>query len=319
MAPSSGEAASGSGDIDSSGDFGSGSGDGESGVSGDMASGSGETPSLPPPTVPPAPPASPPPPDAFELAVAAANQAGPAFTIASSSVGAARLLVDGASPLQAIPPPYLVRIGVGLPRQEDLVVDHVAPLHNGTEATAADGRYALHLAAPARHYHAPGEALRHVHRQATLSTRFAVHAGGGDASFLFDCRLTTPDAPHLYDDGVPLELQLYNIAPEGWYALRAPAATRAALVGAATAAVRGWAAFAFDPSVVAASYVAIRLFSHRGGRRGQRGGRTDGAAAGEPAPSRAAAAAGTAATPPSSAARWSRLSTSPRVWATSRM
>lgn len=264
----SAELGSGSGE-EGSADLGSGSGEsgdaGGSGVVGSGDYGSAENPS--PPSAPP-PSAPPLPPTAAALAIEAADFAPPAFTIASAPANSGKLLVDAASPLAAVHVPYMIRICVGRPQQEDLVVSGIEALHGNYSTrdsafpTASDGRFALHLASPTLFAHVPGEALRHVQRQAVLSTTFPIHAGA--SSHLFDATILGPDAPHLHADGASssLELQLANITSRGYATLHDPTAGPAT-IAAATAAVRGWASFGFAPAVISAASVAIRLFGVR--------------------------------------------------------
>ena len=250
-----------------SGEAASGLGSGELG-SGELGSGSGDLGSFEPLSPPDVPPPSPSPPPLHRThLIAAADAAPPAYTIASAPAGSARLLVDAASPLAALQAhaPFMVRIGVGRPQQEDVIVTGLSALHGTHTAeggvTAADGRFALLLAAPTKFAHVPGEALRHIARQAVLSTRFTVHAGS--RAHLFDARILGPDAPTLDADGEPpLSLQLVNITNLGMTTLEHAVHGQAALA-AATAAIRGWACFGFEPAVVAASSVAIRLFGVR--------------------------------------------------------
>jgi hypothetical protein len=287
----SGEASSGSGEASS------GSGELSSGVGSGVIEDSPASPPLtdpplpplppvqpPPEEPPPTPPSPPPPPSDKAIAVATADASGPAYTIASTPPGASHLLVDGASPLASLHMPFLIRIAVGQAQQEDLVVAGASALHgvNGTE-TAADGRFALHLASPSRYAHVPGEALRHISRQAVLGTRFHIYSGGGrggEAALpLFECRIASADAPHLHDDGEPVELQLFNLSSRGFRALReSGSASSTDLLRASAAAVRGWASFSFEPAMALAAAVAIRFFRFE--KHGRSSGRTSGGVAG---------------------------------------
>ena len=286
-----------------------------------------QDPSIPPsPPAPPSPPGQPPPPESPPMPppspsdlywrTLAANDAPPAFTIASAASGSAKLRVDGASPLVQVPAPFIIRIAIGLPQQEDLAVVDYAALHglNGTLTAASnDGRFELTLGAPMRFGHAAGEPLRLIDRQAVLRTRFQVYSSGQQAGAsnafgtsvggvstatphirqsatrLFDAYIVGPDAPHLHDESTPLDLQLSDLSVEGMRALgryqpttaggslppfahythgtllthdeqlRRAEANAGALMLAASAAVRGWASFAFEPSAFSAATVAIRL------------------------------------------------------------
>ena len=147
----------------------------------------------------------------------------------------------------------MIRIAVGRPQQEDLVVKRAVPLHPDRHNkssyaldTSTDGRFTLHLGSPLRYNHVPGEALRHVERQRSLGTQFIIHRGGGDDadSHLFDARILGPDAPHLHADGGvdtrgnTLELQYDNITANGYIMLHDGIRSRA-LSTALSAAIRG--------------------------------------------------------------------------------
>ena len=311
------DSGSGSGEASSGSEYSSGSGAVESGGSGvieassgvlesasgstigsgviEPSSGSVEPPSPPaspvPPTPPPTPPNPPPPPTDTAIAIEAAQLAPPAFTLKAAPLGGSTLLVDGASPLAALRLPIMIRIAVGRPQQEDLVVKRAVPLHPDRHnkssyalETSTDGRFTLHLGSPLRYNHVPGEALRHVERQRSLGTQFIIHRGGGDDadSHLFDARILGPDAPHLHADGGvdtrgnTLELQYDNITANGYIMLHDGIRSRA-LSTALSAAIRGWAAFSFEPHMFAAPAVAIRMYAapkaqHPGGLKLSRGG-----------------------------------------------
>ena len=312
--PASGEGSSGddlgSGDLMGSGDSGGAfMGSGEN-----NESGAPEPPLIPPLAPPPAFP--PPEPSEFLVATDAAHTAGPVFTLSPSASGADTLLVDAASKVAAVPPPFLIRIACGLKQQEDLVVTAADALHgfNKTFANAPDGRFAFHLGSPARYAHGVGESLRLVDRQAILRTTFKIYHGegaldvDGGARRLFDATIVGPDAPHIHSEGEPLDLQLADITADGMHALRRhhptlrPGMSHAhhdygdleahetswdaqqadpsvrALLLAMNAAIRGWAAFGFEPAIFAAATVAIRLISRRGGRHGRGGGGRSGQA-----------------------------------------
>ena len=288
-----------------SGETASGDDDGNDDLSsGNFGSGAYEPPSAPspPPECRNYPPSPPPQKTIQQRAFIAADEAPAVFTIAQASAGATHLLVDAATPLAQVPAPYLIRIAVGLPQQEDLAVVGTMALHgsNGT-AAAADGRFELTLGEALRFTHAHGEPLRIVDRQAVLRTRFLVYTGGEasqtidetSSTRLFDAHISGPDAPHLHDDFQTLDLQLANLSAMGHHALRRHDPTVSARLGiayrhhdygslldhtqqeqlaahhaqplmlAASAAVKGWAAFGFEPSIVAAATVAIRFTSFR--------------------------------------------------------
>lgn len=106
---------------------------------------------------------------------------------------------------------------------------------------------------------------------------------------LFDGYLMGPDAPHLHDEDAPLDLQLSDLSADGMKALgrhdptvrkgrpsyrhhaygplsahdapllQSAWQSAAPLMLTVSAAVRGWASFAFEPSAFTAANVAIRL------------------------------------------------------------
>ena len=158
----------GSGSGDELGDLGSGSGD----VLDDASSGSGESgvDDGARPLTPPLPPYSPPLP-----AAAAAAASPPAVVIALAAERSPVLLVRDGSALAALPAPFVIRVAVGLPSQEDLTVASTEPLHGQGE----DGRFRLRLAIPTRFAHQAGELLRHVELTRVQGDALVVLRGGG--------------------------------------------------------------------------------------------------------------------------------------------
>ena len=75
----------------------------------------------------------------------------------------------------ALPAPFVIRVAVGLPSQEDLTVASTEPLHGQGE----DGRFRLRLAIPTRFAHQAGELLRHVELTRVQGDALVVLRGGG--------------------------------------------------------------------------------------------------------------------------------------------
>ena len=193
---------------------------------------------------------------AASTASTAALASPPSVTIARCGGGSTTLVVEEGAPLASLAQhtPFLVRIAIGSPRQEDLAVSHASPVHG----TGADGRYELRLAAPTRYAHPAGDHLRYVERQRVLSTRFVIQS---DGDHLFDAFVRGPAAPHLHDDDEGgTSLRLENMTRVG-HALLAGRLHqhRSSVLTLATRAVHGWAAFSYAPDAFAAQAVAVQM------------------------------------------------------------
>ena len=188
----------------------------------------------------------------------------PAYTIASSPIGAVSLKVDGGGSLAALPVPFVIRVNVGMHVQEDLPVTALIPAHGD----ATDGRYVVHLARPTRKAHSVGEALRHVNVMPVLDAQFVVH---WNSEHLFDLQIQGPDVPSLHMT-TPITTMATNVSSAGMAALSDGSGE---VLRAASAAVFGWSAFNIEASSLTAAAVILRLSTlcsalSRGSRRDAR-------------------------------------------------